>query len=189
VARIPPPLARKIDRLARHAHRFHRFAHHPLCREYGGEVVRLGRRTRLCHGCLLCTVGLLSGALGGGLTAPPAPAFFAAVSVAAAALAVVAAGRALHRIKVVTRFAPAALFGFVTVAGVRGGSWLGWVIAAVAVATALTLVRLYRRRGPDRTPCATCPERTLQEACRGLAPIVRRERAFRRMAGRMLARP
>ena len=39
-AATPKALRRKIDRLSRAAHRFHRFAHHPLCERYAGEVIR-----------------------------------------------------------------------------------------------------------------------------------------------------
>ena len=40
MTRIPPQLARRLDRLSVAAHRFHRWAHHPLCTEYEGEVLR-----------------------------------------------------------------------------------------------------------------------------------------------------
>jgi hypothetical protein len=61
-------------------------------------------------------------------------------------------------------------------------------MAAIVAAGLVGVVALYRRRGPDRTPCASCPERNLTQPCRGIAPIIRRERAFRRIAGRWLAR-
>ena len=44
----------------------------------------------------------------------------------------------------------------------------------------------YRHRGPDRTPCSTCPERLGEAPCRGWKEIVNAERAFRRLSGRWL---
>ena len=71
----PPPLprgvARRVSRLARGAHRFHRWSHHPLCVAYQGELVRLGRRARLCRGCAAVAVGGLAGVVAG-LTLPAA---------------------------------------------------------------------------------------------------------------------
>ncbi len=57
---------------------------------------------------------------------------------------------------------------------------LGILVASAAV------VLLYRKRGPNRGPCTQCPERLLSIPCSGLRPIVRRERAFRRLAQRWL---
>jgi hypothetical protein len=51
----------------------------------------------------------------------------------------------------------------------------------VATASFAILLRAYRVRGPDRTPCERCPERT-RAVCSGFAPIVRRERAVQRVA-------
>ena len=188
MSRLPPALARQIDRLARHAHRFHRFAHHPLCHEYRCEVVRLGRRTRVCRGCLLCALGLLVGAVAGTLLRLGTGRVLICVGLAVALVGAAAATRWLRRIKLVTRFAPAALLGCAAISGVRAGPPWGWAAAGATVTAALAGVALYRRRGPDRTPCTTCPERTQPTPCRGLAPVVRRERAFRRLAGRMIAR-
>jgi hypothetical protein len=47
----PRPLAKQLDRLSRRAHRFHRFAHHPLCGAYAAELVPLGRKARSGCGC------------------------------------------------------------------------------------------------------------------------------------------
>ncbi|MFL5271282.1 MAG: hypothetical protein ACJ79E_04370, partial [Anaeromyxobacteraceae bacterium] len=62
---ISPALARRLDRLARQAHRFHRFAHHPLCDAYAGEVLRVPRRTVVCRGCALAAAGVVAGAAAG----------------------------------------------------------------------------------------------------------------------------
>ncbi|HVZ35160.1 MAG TPA: hypothetical protein VG963_22190, partial [Polyangiaceae bacterium] len=73
-ALISPALARRIDRLAVRAHRFHRWAHHPLCASYAGETLRLGRKTIVCRGCALVAGGLIVGVLLGAAlerTAPP----------------------------------------------------------------------------------------------------------------------
>ncbi len=40
MSRIPPAVARRVDRLALRAHAFHRWAHHPLCAWYAAEVIR-----------------------------------------------------------------------------------------------------------------------------------------------------
>ncbi|HET8714991.1 MAG TPA: hypothetical protein VFM16_04150, partial [Holophagaceae bacterium] len=60
IPRTPPALRRRLDRLARRAHAFHRFAHHPLCAEYAGERLRVGK-VHLCRGCTLLGAGLLAG--------------------------------------------------------------------------------------------------------------------------------
>src|SRR5258706_14473890 len=62
--RIARGTAIKLDRLSRGAHRFHRFAHHPLCDRYAGEVVRFGR-VRLCRGCTFAVIGGLAGGVVG----------------------------------------------------------------------------------------------------------------------------
>src|SRR5262249_36330351 len=63
------------------------------------------------------------------------------------------------------------------------------LLAALAAARPLpapALAALYKPRGPSRSPCDGCPERTQPTPCRGVAPIVRRERAFQRMSARLL---
>jgi hypothetical protein len=180
--RPTPGQARRIDRLSRRAHRFHRFAHHPLCGRYAGEVIRIGRRTRLCRGCtfaaagglLGCTVGLVAGA----------PASMAIAAAVAATLLLVPTVLSRRRIsKLVTRLAPAALFGFALTTSALARA----PIATVAVAAVVVALRLlYGRRRADRTPCETCPELTLSP-CSGFAAIVSREQAFQRVVRRILA--
>jgi hypothetical protein len=186
--RVPRALARRIDRLAVRAHRFHRWAHHPLCGAYAGEVIAVGR-ARVCRGCAYAiTGGLAGGALG---LVVPASGLAAAIT-AAAALGVLGAsiawrrwlGAARRPPKLVTRLAPAVALAFAITRGLLvGGAWLA-ASAGVAAATVL-LFAAYKRRGNDRAPCATCPERALSP-CSGYAPIVRRERAFQRLSGRWL---
>jgi len=189
MSRIPPALGRRIDRLARRAHAFHRLAHHPLCRAYEPEVIAIGRRARLCRGCALSAAGAVAGlAAGLAAPAPPAPLLLAGLAAfAAAALASVrrpAAGR--RRSKVFSRLLPMALGGAVLAAGLGSGSLASLAAAAgVAAAVAVTTVA-YRRRGPDRTACQTCPERPLASSCSGYRPMARRERAFQRVAGRWI---
>lgn len=190
---VPPPvrpridrsLARRLDRLAFRAHAFHRWAHHPLCREYAGEVYRLGRRLRLCRGCTLAAAGTLAG-LAAGLASPALPGL--AIG-ALAGLGLLAGGLALgrrRRPKGLTRGLPAALLAFLLLQALRGGGAARWSAAAVAVAAGAAVTLAYRRRGPDRTPCATCPEAPASGACRGFREIRTRERAFSRLAGRWL---
>lgn len=183
--RIDKRLARRLDRLAFWAHAFHRWAHHPLCLEYESEVVRLGRRFRLCRGCTLAAAGTLAG-LGGGLALPLAPG--SAIG-ALAGLGLLAGGLALdrhRRPKGLTRGLPATLLAFLVCQALRGGGALRWGAATLALAAAALVVLAYRRRGPDRTPCATCPEASARGACRGFREIRTRERAFARLAGRWL---
>ncbi|MET0595716.1 MAG: hypothetical protein ABW133_23665 [Polyangiaceae bacterium] len=190
MARTPPLLAARIDRLARAAHRFHRFAHHPLCDEYRGEVIALGRRARVCRGCASVLGGGLAGALGAAFVAAPP---FALVGMFLAGIAGGAIftflGRARHArpAKLVSRFLPAVAIAFAIARATAFGA-IGIACAAVAATVLAFVVKRYRRRGPDRTPCAGCPERHLERPCRGIAPIVRRERAFRRLAGQWLLR-
>jgi hypothetical protein len=182
-ARIPPELARRIDRLARAAHAFHRFAHHPLCGEYAGETIRVGRRTRVCRGCALAAVGALAGAALGLALAPGA-------LVAAAALvpvAPLAAWRTRRGTKIPTRLVPAALAAFALGAALHLAAPAAGAITLAGLACLAVLFVSYRRRRPDRTPCASCPERPGDRPCRGFAEIVRRERGVQRLAGRWLS--
>ena len=188
-SRIRRSLARRLDRLARRAHAFHRFAHHPLCGRYGGEVIRVGRRARVCRGCALALAGSMAGAVTGALWgAPPA-------ALACATLALALAGLSLRdrRLpKMVTRFLAACGLSFAvfTVIHAPAPRSMGIAIAS-CVATAVLTV-LYKRRGPDRSPCASCPEWGAPTTCSGFRPIVVREKALMRKAGALLrvsARP
>jgi uncharacterized membrane protein YfcA len=175
--------------MSRAAHRFHRFAHHPLCDEYSGEVVRLGRRARLCRGCLFAWGGGLSGAAAGFAVALPVGAGYALVAFASAFVAISTwFRRGVRRSKIVTRWLPASAMGLATGAGLCAGGAAGLALAGFAMLAVGALAAFYRRRGVDRTPCATCPERLGAAPCRGFVEIVHRERAFRRLATRVLAR-
>jgi len=196
MSRIPPTLARRIDRLARHAHRFHRLAHHPGCGAYAGEVVRLGRRARVCRGCLLTALGAIAGAVAG-LAAPALPVELLLLGPALlagwAALAL-APGGGRRSSKWITRAGPTSLATLLLVAGLGAavqaepGDWSGATTAVtVAAMAALGLVG-YRRRGPDRTPCLSCPQAPPGPRCDGFREVARRERAFSRLASRWMAR-
>jgi len=189
MSRVPPALARRIDRLARRAHAFHRLAHHPLCRAYEPEVIALGRRARVCRGCTLAGAGAAAG-IAAGLAAPVAPALMLAALAVFAATALLSArlpppGR--RRSKVLTRLAPMALFGAVLSAGLSAATPVGLAAAAGTAAAAALATLVYRRRGPDRATCQTCPERALASSCSGYRPMARRERAFQRLTGRWIA--
>jgi hypothetical protein len=174
VPHIPPPLARRIDRLARRAHTFHRFAHHPLCEPFRGEVLRVGRHLRLCKGCTFLSAGLLAGTLAGAILHPSL-----ALAVVAWLLAVVLGGLSLRLrlAKVVGRFFPSFCLAM--------ACWAGVVPLLVSLSMFAIAALLYRRRGVERGPCRSCPERRLSP-CSGFAPLVRRERAFRRRVARWL---
>jgi hypothetical protein len=182
--RLAPDLARRIDRLSWRAHLFHRFAHHPLCREYAHEVIRIGRRGRVCKGCVLLGLGLALGAAAGLLFHVPTAAA-AAIVIAGAVLA--AASLFVRLPKIASRLVPGAIGGLLTASAVRSGSPADLAVVAAVWTTALLLHVGYRRRGPARRQCDACPEFRSASPCRGLAEIVRRERAFRRVSGRLIA--
>jgi hypothetical protein len=173
---IPPAVAQRIDRLSRNAHRFHRFAHHPLCSSYAGEVIRLGHRIRVCRGCAFAFLGASLGVSIGAVFRPTNP--YAWV------LFVSAAGLLLGSLrwrfpKLVSRLIPAACLGALL--------WHSVAVAgAVSVAVAAMLWQ-YRRRGPHRRSCLACPERAAA-VCSGFAPIIRREKAFQRLSAIWLTR-
>jgi hypothetical protein len=183
--RLTPDLVRRLDRLSRHAHGFHRYAHHPLCAAYAAEVVRLGPRVRVCRGCLLAGLGLGAGVLAGGWAPLAGP--WPQLVLLATALAgwAAASGVRSAAAKLGSRFTPVAAAAFLAVQGLRAGP-CGWARAALVLLAALAFQRRYRRRGPHRGPCAACPERPGPGTCSGFSPILRREKAFRRLAGRMM---
>ena len=87
--------------------------------------------------------------------------------------------------KLGTRFLPAAAAAFLAVQGLRVRQpWGLALVATIAVAVPL-IVRAYSRRGPHRAACEACPERD-RRPCSGFRPQYRRERAFQRLAARMI---
>ena len=173
-SRIPPPLARRIDRLARRAHAFHRFAHHPLCEPYRSEVLRVGPRLRVCKGCTFLATGLVAGVAVGAFARPP---FLWGAGALLLALVLGALSLRLRLPKILGRFVPGAGLGLAL--------WTGWPSVFAALLIVAVVVDRYRRRGVERSRCQTCPER-LRSPCSGFAPAVRRERAFRRRVDRWL---
>jgi hypothetical protein len=205
---VPAALARRIDRLARAVHRAHRYAHHPLCGMYAGELVRLGRRARVCRGCLLVASGAITGAalalacpiehaLRGlaahaGLACVAASVFVALALIDAWRLDALTAAAARPRApwrKLITRFAPAVVLAAAIAFGLRRGDLLGLAFAVTSAAVVAAVWIGYRRRGPDRGPCTRCPEGPPHAGCSGFAVIVQRERAFQRMSRRLLVLP
>jgi len=167
---LPRALARRIDRLARRAHAFHRFAHHPLCQSYRSEVLRIGRRVRVCKGCSLLTAGFAFGLLAGAIVRPP-PAVGALAWVVALAFGL---SSLRHRLpKLFARLLPGLGLGLAL--------WAGWLCALLSLATVAACCVLYRRRGVERSRCEPCHERD-RKPCSGFVLIVRRERAFQRKA-------
>jgi hypothetical protein len=188
--RLPPSLARRIDRLARRAHAFHRFAHHPLCQRYAAEVISLGRRWRVCRGCTFTAAGAIAGGLAGWLLpAPGALALGALAALLAAGAAWAVSRRASrNRPKLLSRLAPMALAAALLPLGLRAGGPAGLLAALCAAAAVAAAAAAYRRRGPDRAPCTGCPEAPASSACSGFRAIALRERAFARLAGRWIDR-
>lgn len=181
--RIDLKTQKQLARLSRRAHRFHQFAHHPLCGNYAGEVIRI-RRNRFCRGC---TYALLGGAAGGltGLALGPSTTIPILTTALAAAIIVATLWTRRRVPKLVTRLAPAFLFTVAMTCGVLELGTSGLVAAFVAAMIVGGLRLLYGKRGPDRTPCTTCPERDLQP-CSGFRPIVSRERAFQRTIRKLI---
>jgi hypothetical protein len=190
---IDPRIARHIDRLARRAHAFHRFAHHPLCAQYSGELIAIGTRTRVCRGCTSALAGTVCGAVLASSVAFPA---LAALEFAALATAVPLLARRFERDgngsrlgKLWTRAVPLAALALAFTAGVRERSVPGAAIAVSIALTLFALVLVYRNAGPDRSPCTRCPERSSSVPCSGFRDIVRAERAFARRSRRLLTQP
>lgn len=171
-----------MDRLARRAHAFHRYAHHPLCAEYAGERIQI-RRVHLCRGCALLGLGIALGLIGGALI--PTSRLIASAALAVA-LCVSATAFLARLPKSLGRALPGAALGFTSVQGLRLGPF-GWGLSAGSVLLFVVAYLLYRRRGPHRGPCETCPDRDQRPACRGFVPILKRERAVQRLAGRRVA--
>jgi hypothetical protein len=88
--------------------------------------------------------------------------------------------------KIATRLLPASgvTFALLSVVHARCSASLG--IAAAACAVMLASVGVYKQRGPNRAPCASCPERSGATTCSGLQPIVRREKALMRKTAAMI---
>jgi hypothetical protein len=190
VRQIEPRIARHIDRLARRAHAFHRFAHHPLCAPYAGELITIGRRTRLCRGCTSALAGTVCGAVLASSVAFPA---IAALEFCVLATAVPLLALRFERDrqgprlgKLWTRGLPFAALALAFTAGVRERSLAGAAIALSIALAMFALVRVYRKVGPDRSPCARCPERSSPVPCSGFRDIVRAERAFVRRSRQLL---
>lgn len=192
-AHIAPSIARRIDRLARRAHTFHRFAHHPLCDRYAGELIAIGTRTRVCRGCTSAISGALVGAALGGLVQFPVS---AAVAFAALASSIpilaqrfdsdrVTAGCARLG-KLWTRAVPLGALALAFSAGLSAQNTAGVVTAASIACALYALLRVYRATGPDRSPCASCPERGSSVPCSGFRDIVRAERAFVRRSRQLM---
>jgi hypothetical protein len=190
---IEPSIARRIDRLARRAHAFHRFAHHPLCDRYRDELISIGSRTRVCRGCTCAISGALAGTLLGALVQFPAS---AAVAFAMLATSVPILAQRFERDRMQaecarvgkrwTRALPLGALALALVAGLRTQNTAGVVTAASIAVTLLVLLRAYRGVGPDRSPCSDCPERTSPVPCSGFRDIVRAERAFVRRSRQLL---
>jgi hypothetical protein len=187
VSRVPPALARRIDRAARRAHAFHRWAHHPLCSAYAAEMLRVGR-ARVCKGCALAWAGGLAGAALA-LATPPPPDALTLIAAVAFAVAVGVALRPprseARPPKLATRAFPMLLGAWSAIAGLRSGG-AGPAAALLAGAALAVGIGAYRRRGPARVACEACAERATSTVCAGFRPIARREAALGRLATRWL---
>ena len=75
--------------------------------------------------------------------------------------------------KIASRLLPALGVGAAIGQALRAGWVETTLVGGVAAAGVAVFGALYRRRGPDRTPCTVCPERLLSP-CSGFLPIVRR---------------
>jgi len=186
MSRLAPALAKRIDRLSWHAHAFHRFAHHPLCDRYAGELIALGRKQQVCRGCLSAALGLVIGTSVG--ICIPKDASTELVQLGIAAVLGLASLK-LRLQKFAGRFVPVALACAATAAASRRffeGDARALIIVALGITLAVCGFLAYRKRGPNRDACSTCPEQSRAGACSGLAPLVRREKAFQRLSQRWL---
>ncbi len=154
----------------------------------------MGRRGRVCLGCLMAGSGLALGAAAGLAVALPLTVPVAAggigAGLAGASLLVPRRTRRRRAAKLLTRALPGAALALATAAGIRlcvtGHLAAGLALALAGAAVIAAVVLAYRRRPPDRSPCATCPEAALPGPCSGMVPLVRRERAIQRVTGRWL---
>lgn len=182
-APLPQPTVRAIDRLARSAHAFHRFAHHPLCARYADELIPLGKRARLCRGCANAALGSIVGTLAACYWRPSFSLTFVA---SVLGLGLFLSSLALRLPKWMGRGCASASVAFAWVSGMRGATGASLILALGILLVGSLFLALYRKRGPNRGACRDCPERLSSTACSGLRPIVRRERAFRRLAQRSI---
>ncbi len=187
---IAPDVRAQIARLSRRAHAFHRFAHHPLCDRYGEELLGLGSRTRICRGCTFSLLGGTLGAAAGALLVPPLQilAICAALALGMAAVSLIPTAPGRARIgKLWTRGLPAFSLALGLGAALTQHDPPHLLLAAVSCSALGGLFLAYRRRGPERSPCQACPERTSSAPCSGFRAIVRAERAFSRRSAQLIA--
>jgi hypothetical protein len=184
-ARVP---ARRLERLARRAHAFHRFAHHPLCDRYAGELIALRGRTRICRGCTLSLFGAVLAACAAMLWSLPAVPL-ACCSIAITALMLRSIGRAPSHMprtsKLGTRAVPVGLVSASLISLLRVPTPAHLALGVVLGALCFACYRRYQRRGPNRAACVTCPELT-RAPCSGFRQIVHAERAFVRRAQQLI---
>jgi hypothetical protein len=88
--------------------------------------------------------------------------------------------------KIVSRFFAACGLSFAVFTVVHAPAPRSMGIAIASCVGTMVLTVLYKRRGPDRSPCASCPEWGLPRTCSGFRPIVVREKALMRKAGGLL---
>jgi hypothetical protein len=190
VSRVPEATVRRVARLGRRAHAFHRYAHHPLCEAYANEVWHVGRRMRVCKGCTLVALGALAGVAIG--SARQVSALSMAVDAAALAVAVLAVAVPAARGtagKLVSRFLLAFLLADVAAHGVFRADALGVLLGCLAMAVAAIGIAAHRKRGPWRVPCTACEEGLAGDAvCTGFREQLRREKAVIRLSARWIAR-
>lgn len=151
--------------------------------------MRIGKKSRVCRGCLLVALGGLVGLTASFFVRVPPSALLASWAAGALGLGYTVTRRSPARArtpKIISRFFPTLVIAFAFGRAVQLGP-MGCAMAVASLLPLFSIVALYRRRGPDRRPCASCAERLQAAPCRGILPIVRRERAFRRLAGQWLA--
>lgn len=189
VSRVPRATLRRTERLARHAHAFHRFAHHPLCEAYAGEVFRIGR-ARVCKGCSLAMLGGVVGVAAAGIVRLMSAKVSMVVPLAALVLGVgcLLAARRWRSGKLASRFVPALLLSACVTLSALRFDVIGAVIALTAVAIVPIVLWEHRKRGPWREPCRACAEGLDgDEVCSGFRRQLRREKAVMRLSARWIA--
>ena len=185
MSRLEAELARRIDSLARRAHAFHRYAHHPLCTRYACEVLRIGR-CWMCKGCCFVTLGGTAGAmLGAFLPAVQGTAALLIIALSNGCFATWCWNLRFRTSKILTRLLPAMCVCGTAATLSRSCASL-WPLVACTIAAAW-VTHGHSHRRPWRQACVDCPESS-HVPCSGFSLQLRRERAFVRLSHRWIDR-
>jgi hypothetical protein len=187
--RLDEHLQKRIDRLARSAHAFHRYSHHPLCSAYAEEVLKIGRFW-ICRGCTFAMLGFGIGATFAAFVPTSRLTEYAVIGMCFGGIVAVSLWNVrLRASKVLTRLLPTFYASAVAVLFAKSCTGMGPVLLGLGLGLGLGTVvwarHHYAHRGPWREACSHCPERA-HLPCSGFRLQVQRERAFVRLAHQWL---